>query len=355
MSKQNNPEELNEASLYKLRDALLSMPRAKISSGGKEISFRCPFCGDSKSDLYATSFSVNVDPSSERFGQYQCFRAACLTHGIIDSDFMYMINLDKYEVEKDINRFLNSRNIKVNGSFHSKSKKELCNVINTDTDIAEVKRKYINNRLGLDLLYEDLYRFKINLSLTDLLNINEINVPKDKEYYYQKLSDFGISFISAYNDYVIIRDISKSNKLRKRYTNIPIFGKEEAISKAYCIPGSLDIMSPEPVVINISEGAFDILGVYHHMKIDKKYKNQIYLAACGAGIENTLKSYIRQYGLLNCKINIFADSDVDIDKFKGLKKLEPYLIKFDVRIFYNTLEKDFGVPKNRIKAIQSKL
>ena len=38
MSKQNNPEELNEASLYKLRDALLSMPRAKVSSGGKEIS-----------------------------------------------------------------------------------------------------------------------------------------------------------------------------------------------------------------------------------------------------------------------------------------------------------------------------
>ena len=91
------------------------------------------------------------------------------------------------------------------------------------------------------------------------------------------------------------------------------------------------------------------------MKVDKKYKNQIYLAACGAGIENTLKSYIRQYGLLNCKINIFADSDVDIDKFKGLKRFDQYLIKFDINVFYNTLDKDFGVPKNRIKAIKSKL
>jgi hypothetical protein len=42
-------------------------------------------------------------------------------------------------------------------------------------------------------------------------------------------------------------------------------------------------------------------------------------------------------------------------KFKGLKKLEPYLVKFDVQVFYNTLEKDFGVPKNKIKAIKSKL
>ena len=91
------------------------------------------------------------------------------------------------------------------------------------------------------------------------------------------------------------------------------------------------------------------------MKIDQKYKNKIYLAACGAGIENTLKSFIQQYGLINCKINIFADNDVEIDKFKSLRKLEPYLIKFDIKVFYNTLDKDFGVPKNKIKAIYSKI
>ena len=355
LSKNKQEYILNEASLDQLRDALLNMPRAKKSSGGKEIAFRCPFCGDSRSDLYATSFSVNVDPTSEKFGHYQCFRAACLAHGVIDSDFMYMIHLDKYEVEKDINKFISSRNNNPNNIFHSKSKKELYNVINTYSEIAEAKKNYINQRLGLKLSYEDLYKFKINLSLIDLLNINEISIPKDKIDYFTNLSNYGISFISAYNDYVIIRDISKNKRLKKRYTNIPIFGKDETISKAYCIPGSFDIMSPEPVVINISEGAFDILGVYHHMKVDKKYQNQIYLAACGAGIENTLKTFIREYGIINCKINIFADSDVDIKKFESLRKLKPYFVKFDIRVFYNTLEKDFGVPKNRIKAIQSKI
>lgn len=347
--------DLNEASLEHLKNALLQMPRAKVSISGNEIAFRCPFCGDSKSDPYAASFSVNVDPTSERFGQYQCFRAACLTHGIIDSEFMYMINLDKYESEKEINRFIHNRNIKINGQYKSKAKKELYNVINTRDELAEAKRAYINKRLGLDLSYEDLYKYKINLCLSDLLRINEIKIPDDKSMYYSNLSNYGISFISAYNDYVIIRDISKSKKLRKRYTNIPIFGKDETISKAYAMPGKLDLLSPEPTVINIAEGAFDILGVYHHVKPDKKYNNQLYLAACGAGIENTLISFIRQYGLINCKINIFADTDVDIEKFKGIKKLEPYLVKFDVRVFYNTLEKDFGVPKNRIKAIHSRL
>lgn len=347
--------DLNEASLEHLKNALLQMPRAKTSISGSEISFRCPFCGDSKSDPYAASFSVNVDPTSERFGQYQCFRAACLTHGIIDSEFMYMINLDKYEAEKDINKFIHNRNIKIDGKYKSRTKKELYNIINTRDELAEAKRSYINKRLGLNLSYEDIYKLKINLCLDDLLRINEIKIPSDKSFYYQNLSNYGISFISAYNDYVIIRDISKNGKLRKRYTNIPIFGKDETISKAYAMPGKLDLLSAEPTVINIAEGAFDILGVYYHVKPDKKYSNQLYLAACGAGIENTLISFIRQYGLINCKINIFADADVDISKFKGIKKLESYLVKFDVRVFYNTLEKDFGVPKNKIKAIHSRL
>jgi len=355
MGKNKNEYELNEASLEQLRDALLSMPRAKRSISGKEISFRCPFCGDSKSDPYATSFSVNIDPSTEKFGQYQCFRANCQAHGIINPEFFFMIGFEKVDAEKDINKFLANRNIKIDGKYKSRTKKELYNVINTLSDVSEVKRNYINNRLGLNLSYEDLYRFKINLSFIDLLNINEVKINKRDEAYYKNLSDYGISFISAYNDYVIIRDISKNNKLRKRYTNIPIFGSDNAISKAYCIPTPLDLLSPEPVVINIAEGAFDILGIYHHMKLDKKYTNKIYLAACGSGIVNTLIQYIQQYGLINCKINIFADTDMGVDKFESLKKLKPYLIKFDVSVYYNTLNKDFGVKKNEIKAIKSKL
>ena len=36
--------------------------------------------------------------------------------------------------------------------------------------------------------------------------------------------------------------------------------------------------------------------------IDKKYKNQIYLAACGAGIENTLKNRIEIFVLRYSKL-----------------------------------------------------
>lgn len=346
---------LNEASLELLRDALLSMPKAKRSISGSEISFRCPFCGDSKSDPYATSFSVNVDPTSEKFGQYQCFRANCQAHGILNNEFLYMIGFDKYEAEKDITRFISGRNIKIDGVYVSRQKNELHNVINTLDDVAEVKRSYINKRLGLNLSYEDLYKFKINLNLMDLLKINEISVPGKSIAYYKNLSDYGISFISAYNDYAIIRDISKSGRLKKRYTNISIFGSDKTITKAYCIPTKLDLLCPEPTVINIAEGAFDILGVYHHVKIDKKYKNKLYLAACGSGIVNTLFAYIQQYGLINCKINIFADSDVSVDKFTRLKKLEPYLLKYDITVYYNTMAKDFGVPKNQIKYVKSKI
>lgn len=347
--------ELDEKSLDELKNKLLELPRAKMSISGNEIAFRCPFCGDSKSDPFATSFSVNVNPASEKFGNYQCFRAGCMAHGIIDNDFLYMIGFDKIEAEKNINKFIKTRNVKIDGKFKLRSKRELYNVINSLSDVSEAKRQYINKRLGLKLSYKDLYNFKINLSLIDLLKINEIPIAKSDEYYYKKLSDYGVSFISAYNDYVIIRDISKSNKLKKRYTNIAIFKNKEAITKAYCIPSKLDLLSPEPTVINISEGAFDILGVYHHMKIDRKYENKLYLAACGSGIINTLIQYIQQYALINCKINIFSDADVPIEKYKRLEKLKPYLIKPDITIYYNTLNKDFGVSKDKIKAIKSKL
>lgn len=339
-----------------IKEYLLEQPMARISPSGKELSMRCPFCGDSVKSSTSTNFSINIDPESNRFLNYQCFRSSCLTKGVVDQDFLDRLGFVKYDCIRELNNFLRVRNKQSgNKKYRGRIRKELSNVLNTSSKISNKKLEYINNRLGLDLSFKDLYDLKINLSLSDLLRINEVSIPKGKEFYYDALSNYGVSFISAYNDYVIIRDISKSGKLHKRYTNINIFDNYDNVTKAYCIPTKLNLLSTEPTVINITEGAFDILGVYYHLDIDRNYENQLFLAASGAGIVNVIYHYIKQYGLINIKINIFSDSDVSVDKYKKLKKIKELLFNFDVTIYYNTIKKDFGVKKDEINLIHSRL
>ena len=349
--------ELKDSTLDTIKEYLMSsLNRARIIPSGKELACACPFCGDSKSDPFATSFYINIDPASEKFMNYHCFRANCMVSGIVNEEFLDSVGFNNRDCIKDLNNFYSSRGFTVGGKYKSKKSKTLVNVINSKNPISEKKKDYINQRLGLNLSYEDLYNLKINLDLMELLKLNEIKISQDKEYYYTNLSNFGISFLSAYNDYVIVRDVSKSKRLKKRYTNINIFDSYDNVTKAYCIPTNIDILDPEPCIINISEGVFDILSVRYNLK-QPKNKNKIYLAACGSGIIKTLMSYIQQYGLLNCKINIYSDSDVSLDKYRKLEVLKPYLKTPDITIHYNDMpgEKDFGVPKSRIKEIKTKL
>lgn len=345
---------LDEKTKQELVEFFLTQPCSRVTPSGREISMRCPICGDSNKSRTETNFSINIESNDNKPMLYQCFRAACGARGRVDQEFLMMLGFGKHYVIRELNRF--NRKISKSGKkFKSFKHKELVNFVNTTNETNIAKLKYINNRLGLNLTLKDIYNLKINFSLNDLLKINEINIPDKKKYYYNQLSDYGVSFISSYNDYVIIRDISKSGKLKRRYSNINIFDNYDNVKKFYTIPTKIDVLSNEPIVLNVSEGAMDILGVYYNLDIDKKYKNHIYAAASGSGLNNLIFHFIRQYGLIDIKINVFSDDDVNKDAYKLLYKLKPYIINFDINIFYNTLSKDFGVKKNEIKYIMSKL
>lgn len=330
---------------------------AKVTASGKELTMRCPFCGDSSKSQMSTNFYINIDQESNKFLNYKCFRASCEVSGVVDQYFLERLGFFKYDCIKDLNSYMAHKN-KLNKNiktYNGKIRKEINNVIDTKSEISDKKLRYINNRMGLDLSYEDLYNLKINLDLNSLLRLNNVEIPYNKTYYYDALSAYGVSFISTYNDYVIIRDISKSGKLHKRYTNINIFDNYDNVTKAYNIPTKIDLLSTETTVLNITEGAFDILGVYYHLDIDRDYENQIFVAASGAGLLNVILHYIKEYGLIDLKINIFSDADVSKSKYNALYKLKKYLYKFDVTIYYNSIGKDFGVRKDEIKLIRSKL
>lgn len=343
-------------SLDSLIEFLLLQPCAHISPSERELTFRCPFCGDSRSSYTTTSFSINIDPKSDNFLRYQCFRASCLSKGVVNEEFLSMLGFSRYDNVAEVFRYNNTRNKKIGGKYVSKYKKELVYCNDEKNKINDIKLKYINKRLGLDLSYNDLEDLKIILDLNNLIDKNKITVNDPRKIqYYDNLSKYGISFISAYNDYVIVRDVSKSGKLKRRYINLNIFDNYENVTKMYCIPTTIDLLSDEPIVINIAEGVFDIIGIYKNFDIDKKYNNKIYIAACGAGIVNAICHYIKQYGIINAKINIFSDADADIKKYKNLDKIKKYLIDPKITVYYNKIGKDFGVTPDEIDLISHKI
>ena len=127
-----NKNELKEATLNEIKDCLLTtLNRPHIIPSGKELACACPFCGDSKSDQFATSFYINIDPASEKFMQYHCFRASCNASGIVNEEFLDNLGFNNRDCIKDLNTFFSNRNISVGGKYKSKNSKSLVNVINS--------------------------------------------------------------------------------------------------------------------------------------------------------------------------------------------------------------------------------
>ena len=161
---------------------LLDQPMARKSVSGKELTMRCPFCGDSVKSKMSTNFYINIDQDSDTFLCYKCFRSSCNVSGIVDQYFLERLGFSKYECIRDLNSYMiqknrSSKNIK---RYKNKIRKELYNVINTKNEISDRKLDYINNRMGLNLSYKDIYDLKINLDLNYLLKINNIDIPKNK-------------------------------------------------------------------------------------------------------------------------------------------------------------------------------
>ena len=113
------------------------------------------------------------------------------------------------------------------------------------------------------------------------------------------------------------------------------------------MPNSIDPFNNDIKTINIAEGVFDILGIYYNI-LNKYNYNTVYAAINGSGYLNVIK-YILEQGLLcDVNVNIFSDADRPPDYYKNMiKTLIPFVN--DIRLFYNDIGKDYGVPVNEIK------
>lgn len=334
----------------KIQDIFLSMKYAHKTSVN-QIALRCPLCGDSKKDKTKTRFYVLIDKNNDTPILYHCFN--CDESGIITPAVLRSAGVNDLKLNSELLNYnkLVKKNIRKtigikNNYFNYKVPKI------KDIEINKIKKEYIENRLGLFFSYEELENLKVVFSLLDFLKINKINELNVNKGRAVLLENDYVGFLSTKNNLITYRDITNNNKLR--YDKYPVITDIDNSEKFYTIPNTIDILSPDPIIINIAEGTFDILGVYYHI-MNKSLDNMIYVAACGSGFLSVLQHFITS-GIVgnNVIVNIFSDSDKNINFYnKVIDSISPFV--GEINIFYNELEKDYGVHKDKIRLIKHKI
>lgn len=342
--------------LDKLTEQLLTLPYAKYTSGRREIMIRCPFCGDSARNSNSTHFYIKVDinTSEKEIPVYYCH--LCNAKGIVNSDFIRRLAIIDHNLISELNVYISDsmRSPKNRRLFKTSNKRiKLINPVPSNIPQTLTKIKYLNSRLGLRLSIDDLIKLKICINLYDLIDANRIEKLSMKPKMCDILDEHYIGFISYDNEYVNCRRVSDINA--KRYINYNLFGKYDNSRRFYVIPNKVDILNPEPIDIHLAEGVFDILSVFFNVH-DCNMENSLYIAVGGTGYYNVIDYFIK-FGFIHHNLHIYSDSEIPINFYKSIKRNLGDKIDGDIHLYYNTFkgEKDFGVPKDRIKYIKSKV
>lgn len=311
----------------------------------KEIRVRCPYCGDSRRDMSSAHLYIEMKAPF----RFHCFK--CETSGVLNNQTLR--DLEIYDTSMSTSIIGANKVYRENQGvqkIHIGKRKRIINIPDT-SEITSKNLEYFNSRFRTKFTPDFISsKFRVILNPIKFFSDNNIIVPNG--HY-----DFtnAIGFISTDNSHIVFRDTS--GRQARRYYNLNISPEimEDISSKIYNISSSIDAMS-ERVKLVITEGIFDVIGVYSHFyKGTEDENNTIFAAACGKGFNAVILNYIRA-GFLNLDVTIYSDADVDLNFFRNLKNTSDYLKTSKITIYYNSLYdkstgfgKDYGVPKDQIK------
>lgn len=335
--------------IERFTDFLLSkLPKAKQVSGGKEINCRCPYCPDSKNPNKG-HFYISVPQSKNELSFFHCKKCQAkgiITHqtlldwGIYDAEIATgLATHNKLALNSPVNKIYNS-----NYAYNVKYSQI------TDDDLSKYKLKYINDRLGTSLTFEDCVRENIILNLCDLLNENGITSYTRHPNIVECLDSCFVGFLSIDRAFVNLRNMEIKqlpDTINKRYINYNVFGKYDNTHRMYTIPTEINLCNPEPIKLHIAEGPFDTLSIYHNLR--KTSYNSIYTSITGNGYLGILKFYILTMKLINLEVHYYVDNDVGDEKILYIAELlRPFNMDFYIHRNIFPKQKDFGVPLSKI-------
>lgn len=334
-----------------LYDTLMTIYPRNVSDN--QVAVRCPFCGDSRKNSKSTHFGIKINFRDEQDPiMFNCF--LCNEGGIMTSEVLHLLEIHDIQITSGMKIFNKGvmQNIKKMGFKENDIQLSLPLV--EDNDSNAIKKLYLEKRLGVSFTYEELTKLKTVFSLKQFLiknDIQSITVKPDKA---RELNNNYIGWLTIRNEKINFRQVLNSHY--KRYEKYNVYNGLDNTQKFYTIPTSINITSNDPIYIVVSEGILDLWGAYYHI-FNERTDNMIYSAACGSGYVNVIKYFIRQGLIDNIQLIILSDNEphrtVSYYK-KSFKDISEWVDT--ITIYYNDyindkgiVEKDFGVPKSKIK------
>ena len=311
-----------------------------------EYQTRCPFCGDSIHSLNTGHFYLHIEVDSPYNIPYYCFK--CQKSGIIDVDTLDLMGITDQDVVNGI-RILN-KNGKTKKAHDKENKFMFFDRVIPTSQRYPKKITYIESRLGIKIPEEDLEKMKIVTSLYDFLLANNIKSSPFKKEIREMLEKDYIGFLSSGNSHILFRDVTEKHEYP--WIKYPIDEESQKNRVFYSFSNPVDIFTEDEIVINMSEGVMDALGIAYHF--DHGTENVFNIAVCGQNYNTNIKHFISMgvFGS-NVTLNIYLDNDEKFNKNAKKKLNLDYLQKYkplfnEINTFVNLKSKDCGVEKEKI-------
>lgn len=330
-------------------ERLKELPVCIPNSTHTQWTIRCPYCGDSVNQTHG-HLSIKIDEDDDSSPMlYRCFK--CDTAGIVNDQFLQEVGvyMDAEMVKelRSINRRSSRRNLFTNDRIEN-----FIIPLPEDNGLNRLKLQYINERLGLQLKYEDCIRLKIVLDFYQFLNVNRITFDdlRIPEWRISRIQSSYVGFLSQSNNILTCRCI-ETDPSYKRYIKVILNLHNHNPASFYMIPASVSLISNESLEVHIAEGPFDIISIHENFGEDSP--RRIYAAICGYGPGAILRYLIYNGLMYKTIVHIYCDNDkTDEDEIKVLLKhieVIPWIheLYFHRNIFEN--EKDYGISSDRIK------
>lgn len=343
-------------------EEISKMPFYHVSPNGINHTVKCPYCNDD-SPRHG-HFCIKVDIDSDEPVLYNCLKCAhggIMNQSVLSDLGIYLPQNLAAQLRKSNKIFARKNNL-TDISVMPFKIPEVCKLMAIST--AQKKIDYINNRLGTHLTITDAPKYNIVISLKDFMsenNITEIEGYKPK--YLSYIDENYVGFVSTNKNCIVLRRINDVSyipgRASHRYIKLVIDRKNIDPNTYYNIPTTFDIMGIEPVNVHISEGPFDMLSIVTN-DVFNTYDRNMFFAVCGFGYASAIKNIIRMGICPNINLYIYADNDKSDTELKHmiLNKKQGIVNYLDsMTIVRNGFqgEKDFGVPKDRIKPSYKKI
>ena len=331
------------------------MPFYNRSSNGLQHTVKCPYCNDDSPSHGHFSIKIDIDNDDEPM-LYNCLK--CPASGLVTKQ-----TLDDLGIFVDSS--MASNITRVNKRYAKKNK--LVDMLIEDFNIppvinnqlTDIKLDYINNRLGINLTYSDLDRFRIVPQLSEFMVFNEITHIKGVTPQLVRFIDFNyVGFLSLNRNNIVFRKINDAVN-GMRYIKVKIHDKNLDPNSYYTIPSPFDLMYTSDMNVHIAEGTFDILSIYQNVLGGNPGSNNLFYAVCGFSYSTVVKNIIRIGITTDIILHIYADNDKkDYEVMRTLQKNQSILPYINSVYFHRNSysgKKDFGVSSDCIKETKKKV